>query len=430
MRFCASTFILQFLLSFFAKAPQAIRLHPNDLKFAHGMAEPYSHFTQRNSTKSTASHRRAKVRVEIPSSPDGHLVKDLPLVKQGEELKTKHWAGHLPVSDDGENYFFYWLFEPENVNDDTPLLIWLNGGPACSSMDGLFLENGPIQWTVVNGEYQLQQNPYSWHKAPAYTLYIDQPVGTGLSFTTNKKYPTNDQQVNTDFYYFLTQFFDFHADKFVKDSSVNRPLYFSGESHAGHYIPSMMNFILKKNNDGASLTIPLAGAAIGNGWMDPMVQYAGAEAAYGHGLLGRGHVNALAEKEIKCQNSLQKGNYRSSVCFDLLDDVVAQSYGSNAAYKVSQYDVRVSEKRGGPRTFPKGHKVVEGYLGGHSLPAWETGTLNPSIKTSVLKALHATAADDAKQVFYECTDPPCKEKQFADVELFHDLVSYSLYCLS
>ena len=138
------------------------------------------------------------------SSPDDHLVTDpLPLTKDGEQLTIRHWAGHLQASGDGHKYFFYWLFEPETVDDQTPLLIWLNGGPGCSSMDGLFLENGPIQWTLVNGSnLMLQQNPYSWHNAPAYTLYIDQPVGTGLSFTTNRDYPTNDEGVNNDFYFF------------------------------------------------------------------------------------------------------------------------------------------------------------------------------------------------------------------------------------
>ena len=66
--------------------------------------------------------------------------------------------------------------------------------------------------------------------------------------------------------------------------TMKRPLYFSGESHAGHYIPSMMDHILKQNDDSNPATQPrvivdLVGAAIGNGWTDPYYQYAGAEAA-------------------------------------------------------------------------------------------------------------------------------------------------------
>jgi len=253
-----------------------------------------------------AASTRDNVQVDVPDSPDGHLVTSLPLFVAGgnDEFPTQQWAGHLPASSEGDKYFFYWLFGPDlsavpnAKEEDAPLLIWLNGGPACSSMDGLFLENGPFRLTLdPNGsdkQYRLTMDPNSWTKAPAYTLYIDQPVGTGLSFTTSGKYPTNDEEVNVDFYYFLQSFLALHGDKFVDAGSntFNRPLYFSGESHAGHYIPSMMNYILKQNDslaktDSNAVTIPLAGAAIGNGWIHPYYQYSASEAAYGHGLVRR-----------------------------------------------------------------------------------------------------------------------------------------------
>ena len=71
---------------------------------------------------------------------------------------------------------------------------------------------------------------------------------------------------------------------------MKRPFYFSGESHAGHYIPSMMDFILQRNDGKIVPTesnglqplrveMPLSGAAIGNGWIDPFHQYAAADAA-------------------------------------------------------------------------------------------------------------------------------------------------------
>ena len=364
---------------------------------------------KRNSTQSLKP-RKAQVSVNVPTHPDGHLVKGpLPLTKDGEALTTRNWAGHVPASGDGHKYFFYWLFEPETVDDNTPLLIWLNGGPACSSMDGLFLENGPIQWTVVDGHYMLQRNPYSWHKAPAYTLYIDQPVGTGLSFTTNEQYPTNDLEINIDFHYFLTSFFDLHADKFVEDGFVWRKLFFSGESHAGHYIPSMMNYILDQNRLGARLNIPLAGAAIGNGWIDPIHQYAAAEAAYGHGLIDLPQRNYFASYEQACQRKLRDHSHGRAppVCYALLDDIIDQAFGKQSHMKVSLYDVRISERKHTPRKFPKGYHITECYLGGWKLPKDEgEGTMDTSVMNAVLHAIHATAAIDAGQRYEECTDPP------------------------
>ncbi len=51
-------------------------------------------------------------------------------------------------------------------------------------MDGLFLELGPLR---LDGEKRdrIKLNPYSWHRS-ANILFVDQPVGTGLAFTTNR----------------------------------------------------------------------------------------------------------------------------------------------------------------------------------------------------------------------------------------------------
>ena len=289
-------------------------------------------------------------------------------------------------------------------------------------MDGLWVENGPFRLRPGGGKgddwNNIEIDPYSWHTAPAYTLYIDQPVGTGLSFTTSGNYPSDDEKVNIDFYYFLTEFMKLHSDKFTDTevgktpitTTLQRPLYFSGESHAGHYIPSMMNYIRKKNIDikkkpnknKDSIIMPLTGALIGNGWFDPIYQYSAHEAAYGYGLIGKGQERALAKKEETCRTDLKAGTYTSRTCFSLLDDVISNSLGNGggAPYKVSQYDQRKWEsKRGGSREFPPGHKDVEAYLG-------QTEQISNAPIQDVLNAIHAMPSWESGQRYRECTDPP------------------------
>lgn len=354
--------------------------------------------------------RQRDVLVNVPAHPDEHLVENLPLFDSTGFVSQ--WAGHLPASDNQDKYLFYWLFAPEEATSDAPLIIWLNGGPGCSSMDGLWLENGALKFaTNKQHQYVVQPAEYSWHKAPAYTLYIDQPVGTGLSFTTSNRYPTNDLEVNTDFYYFLQSFFNLHRDKFLSQTketpSVNRKVFFTGESHAGHYIPSMMNYILKQNQqlNGSQVLISLAGAAIGNGWVDPFYQYSAAEAAYGHGIIDKAQLSAQNDLEKECQEGLLQKQYTSGVCFRLLNDVAQQSFGASSSYTVSLYDVKATERTHGDRDYPPGHKVVESYLGGWPLKDSQ-GILPSDISSQVLEAIHATAASEAGHTYQECTDPP------------------------
>jgi carboxypeptidase D len=58
-------------------------------------------------------------------------------------------------------------------------------------------------------------------------LYVDQPVGTGLSYTSTNDYADDEAEVDEQFYLFLQNFLKLHP------SYKERPLYFTGESHAG-----------------------------------------------------------------------------------------------------------------------------------------------------------------------------------------------------
>ena len=54
-------------------------------------------------------------------------------------------------------YYFY--HEATSSPETKPLVLWLNGGPGCSSLSGMMVENGPF---VLDHNLSISLNPYSW----------------------------------------------------------------------------------------------------------------------------------------------------------------------------------------------------------------------------------------------------------------------------
>ena len=105
-----------------------------------------------------------------------------------------------------------------------PLVIWLQGGPGGSSLFGLFIEHGPY---YVNKDQQVVARNITW--AESYNmLYIDQPAGTGFSFTDDEHgFATNQVDVANGLYETMRQFYIIFPDLLHND------LYITGESYAG-----------------------------------------------------------------------------------------------------------------------------------------------------------------------------------------------------
>ena len=102
----------------------------------------------------------------------------------------------------------YWFVESESNPDSDPVVLWLNGGPGCSSMEGFMAEHGPFH---LNDNLTLSMNPHAWNKK-ANMIYLEAPVGVGFSVgSAADKAVITDDSTATDNRDALVKFF---TDKF------------------------------------------------------------------------------------------------------------------------------------------------------------------------------------------------------------------------
>ena len=162
-------------------------------------------------------------------------------------------SGFISVKN-GEIY--YLLFRSRVNSESCPLVFWHNGGPGTPSLLGAFYENGPYQFDENS---KLKYNSFSWNQN-ANIVYIDQPVNVG--FSSANKLPLSQAEATEDLYNFTIKF----LEKFKE--FIGRDLYITGESHGGHYIPSIALYIL----DNPHPYVNLKGISIGDGEINAFYQ--------------------------------------------------------------------------------------------------------------------------------------------------------------
>ncbi|TMW59518.1 hypothetical protein Poli38472_004587 [Pythium oligandrum] len=146
---------------------------------------------------------------------------------------TKQEAGYITLANKIDDHYFYWYFESRSNPTKDPLVVWLTGGPGCSSVMALLTENGPCQ---VTDDLKTVLNSYSWTNN-ANVLWLDQPSNVGYSYATDLDADQDENDVGDNFYAFLQGFLDKHPEL------EGRELYITGESFAGHYVPAVTHKI-------------------------------------------------------------------------------------------------------------------------------------------------------------------------------------------
>ncbi|CAN1248366.1 Serine carboxypeptidase-like 25 [Linum perenne] len=159
------------------------------------------------------------------------------------KVKFKQYSGYVTVDEVAGRALFYWLTEvPASSHPSSkPLVVWLNGGPGCSSVAyGASEEVGPFR--INNTASGLYLNKYSWNSV-ANILFLETPAGVGFSYSNHSSdlLDTGDIRTATDSLQFLLHW----LDRFPRYK--DRQLFLTGESYAGHYVPQLARQILLHN---------------------------------------------------------------------------------------------------------------------------------------------------------------------------------------
>ncbi|PQM42139.1 serine carboxypeptidase-like 45 [Prunus yedoensis var. nudiflora] len=204
------------------------------------------------------------------SLPEADKITSLPHQPQAN---FEQYAGYITVDEKQQRSLFYYFVEAETDPASKPLVLWLNGGPGCSSVGiGAFGEHGPFK---PSGDILLK-NDFSWNKV-ANMLYLDSPAGVGFSYSANKSFYgfVNDEITARDNLVFLQRWFDKFPDY------KNRDFFIIGESYGGHYVPQLALLIVQ-----SKLKFNLKAIAIGNPLLDFNTDLnSKAEYLWSHGLI-------------------------------------------------------------------------------------------------------------------------------------------------
>ncbi|XP_050352967.1 venom serine carboxypeptidase-like [Nymphalis io] len=240
---------------------------------------------------------------------DIELAQNISRVPFTEKIGILSHSGFITVDKKYNSNLYFWYFPAFNKNKNAPVVLWLQGGPGGSSLFGLFTENGPI----VAKKEGFSARKYHW-ALKNHLIFIDNPVGTGFSFTDKHGYCSDEQCIAKGLYTCMQQFFKLFP------SLRHNEFYITGESYAGKYIPSLAMEIHNRNLQNEP-KINLKGLALGNAYCDPINQMDYGNYLYQHGLIDNGQRNFFNKMQAEIVKNIQKENWvDAGILLDTLMD--------------------------------------------------------------------------------------------------------------
>ncbi|CAI5456294.1 unnamed protein product [Caenorhabditis angaria] len=258
-------------------------LHP--LKTTYLVAEQLAASLNRSTTGMTMTHNGNRVHAKVNRVSRSRVARENlaerasipppPVQTKAQDLITNlpgltftpnfaQYSGYLNAS--SGNYLHYWLVESQLNATYDPLILWLNGGPGCSSLGGFFEELGPFH--VNQDGATLFENQFSWNKA-GNVLFLEAPRDVGFSYRSNDVPADtmyNDTYTASDTVLALANFFDRFPEY------KGRDFYITGESYGGVYVPTLTRALINSIQSGALSYVKLVGVAIGNGELSAIQQ--------------------------------------------------------------------------------------------------------------------------------------------------------------
>ncbi|WCJ18580.1 serine carboxypeptidase-like 40 [Euphorbia peplus] len=221
---------------------------------------------------------------------------------QPRGVKFAQYGGYVTVDANAGRSLFYYFVEANNNKEKSklPLLLWLNGGPGCSSLGyGAMQELGPFR--VHSDGRTLYPNKFAWNNV-ANVIFLETPAGVGYSYSnrTSDYSKSGDKRTAKDNFKFLVKW----LERFPEYKG--REFYISGESYAGHYVPQFAHTILSHNNKSRNPHINLKGIAIGNAAIDDESDNLGMYDYFGNHALISPETNEQIQKECNFTPEGQK----------------------------------------------------------------------------------------------------------------------------
>ncbi|XDV12891.1 hypothetical protein PO909_001441 [Leuciscus waleckii] len=239
-------------------------------------------------------------------------------------VQAKESWGYVDVRDGA--HMFWWLYYANSSSasyKELPLVMWLQGGPGGSSCGfGNFEEIGPL-------DRDLKLRETSWVRASS-VLFVDNPVGTGYSYTDTEDALAKDvAMVASDMMVLLKSFFS------LKTEFQSIPFYIFSESYGGK-MAAAISLELTKAVQAGSIKCKFSGVALGDSWISPIDSVmTWGPYLYSTSLLDDNGLDEVTKAAKAVLDAVQQGLFRKATdLWSITENVVEQNTNGVNFYNI------------------------------------------------------------------------------------------------